>query len=106
MRCFIAIDIPEALKPRIIGLQKQFSGYNTNLVEPENLHFTLKFLGETDGMGLADRLDFIRKIPSFEIELAGMGCFPSENFVRSVWIGIRHSQELINLQKSVSGALG
>ncbi len=106
MRCFIAIDIPEALKPRIVGLQEQFSGYNVKLVAPQNLHLTLKFLGETEGMGLANRLDFISKIPSFEIELAGMGCFPSENFVRSIWIGIKHSQKLINLQESVSKALG
>ncbi|MBI2172749.1 MAG: RNA 2',3'-cyclic phosphodiesterase [Candidatus Aenigmarchaeota archaeon] len=106
MRCFIAIDIPEALKPRIIGLQEQFSGYNTKLVESQNLHFTLKFLGETDLVGLEDRLEFISRTPSFEIELAGMGCFPSENFVRSIWIGIRHNQKLINLQESVSKALG
>ena len=89
MRCFIAIDIPEALKPRIIGLQNQFSGYDVKLVTSQNLHFTLKFLGETEDVGLADRLDFISKTPSFEIELAGMGCFPSENFVRSIWIGVK-----------------
>lgn len=104
MRCFIGVDIPEGLKPGIIELQKHLSGYDVKLVEPQNLHFTLKFLGDIpEPEKISSRIRSV-KMPSFEMELAGAGCFPSEKFIRVVWIGA-YSKDIINLQKTVEDAL-
>ena len=46
MRAFVAISIPEEIKNRISEIQNQIPKFNGKLTEKENLHLTLKFLGE------------------------------------------------------------
>ncbi len=47
-RVFIAVDLTEQLKDPIIKMQKEFmsAGVDMKPVEPENLHITLRFIGE------------------------------------------------------------
>lgn len=105
MRCFVAVDIDNKLKEAIIGLQKQISGA-VKLVEPQNLHFTLKFLGEADEKLIADvssRLQLIAsKFRPFDANIKGMGVFPSENYIRVIWVGC---DDLFNLQNTVENTL-
>ena len=48
MRVFVGIPVAEEVKEQILKFQKELlkSGADVKLVEPQNLHFTLKFLGE------------------------------------------------------------
>ncbi len=46
MRCFLAIELPEEVREELVRIQKQLPEAKFKLVEPENLHLTLKFLGE------------------------------------------------------------
>ena len=46
MRTFIAVDIPENVKEEIIKIQDKLPEFVGKLTELENLHLTLKFLGE------------------------------------------------------------
>ncbi|MBU7027561.1 MAG: RNA 2',3'-cyclic phosphodiesterase, partial [Theionarchaea archaeon] len=46
MRSFVAVDLSEDLIPPVVDVQSQISEGKIKFVEPENLHFTLKFLGE------------------------------------------------------------
>ncbi|MDI6720828.1 MAG: RNA 2',3'-cyclic phosphodiesterase, partial [Candidatus Aenigmarchaeota archaeon] len=106
MRCFIAVDIPDHLKLKITELQEQLVGYDIKLAEPENLHFTLKFLGEIDDPDkIAQRLGFLKNKNSFDIHLKGVGAFPSEKFIRVIWIGVENGEKIINLQKSIDDSL-
>jgi len=98
MRLFVAIDLDESLKPEITKLQNCLKGYSgIKLVEPENLHLTLKFLGEVQEFKLND----IKKILSliefekFVINLKGLGFFPSEKRPRVVWIGVTRGEEKV-----------
>ena len=91
MRCFIAILIPPDLG-RVLGeVQKKLRG-NVKLVEPENLHINLKFLGDVDD----SRIPLIKGAMDqaaashqrFNIQLYGIGSFPHPTNPRVVWVGV------------------
>ncbi len=107
MRCFVAVDIGDKLKFEILPLQKELAGMaNVKLVEPENLHFTLKFLGDIDDRMLASAKEMLSKIATgfkpFSAHVRGMGAFPNINYARVVWLGC---PDLFNLQRAVDEAL-
>lgn len=92
MRLFIGVAIPEELKQKLLPIQKQTEGLSDiKLVEPENLHFSLKFLGEVN----EDRLNEIREVLTsiaarfshFALTVAGLGAFPSMDLARILWTG-------------------
>jgi 2'-5' RNA ligase len=106
MRCFIAVDINEKLMPGIVRLQEGLKGLDTRLVEPENVHFTMKFLGEVDVKVINEVAKRIRHLAestdAFDITLSGVGAFPSEHFLKVVWIG---AEELKPMQTAVNDSL-
>jgi len=115
MRCFVAVDLAPELRKKVEALQKELAGLNTKLVEPENLHFTLKFLGEVDE-DIVNKIRYILKDVAgshmqFFTEIAGVGVFPNDKFIRVVWLGegqkdiSDNKPSLINLQSIVNEAL-
>ncbi len=98
MRCFISIELVEEAKKGIIKVQselqkkKLFSG---KLTEPENLHLTLKFLGEIEDERVDEIAGRLREIKfkKFKAELKECGVF-SENFVRIIWVHLAGCEEL------------
>jgi len=107
MRCFIAIDIPEDVKKEIIKLQGIIKG-DVKLVEPENLHFTLKFLGEIDDATIAAVKSILAEtassVPAFDVNLKGLGVFPSKKFIRVVWIGAE-GKSMLDMHTTVEESL-
>ena len=92
MRSFIAIDIPEEIKEKIMMVAKELEEKikgNAKFVERENLHITLKFLGEIEENKVQEIKKIINSISisPFRIKLRGIGVFPNENFIRVIWIG-------------------
>ncbi|RLG46843.1 MAG: RNA 2',3'-cyclic phosphodiesterase, partial [Thermoproteota archaeon] len=84
LRLFVAVDVQgEEERAKIREIQQKISscGADVKLVEPENLHVTLKFLGRTDPGRVevvAETLE--RAVSGFEpftAELRGVGAFPS-----------------------------
>ena len=69
MRLFLAIDIPENLKEEVAKFQEQFKIKGIKLVEKENLHITVKFLGEVDEEKLKEILDLDLSIQPIKIKL-------------------------------------
>lgn len=115
MRCFVAVDLDLKLKRIVEALQQELASLDTKLVEPHNLHFTMKFLGEI-GEGIVNRVDDkLEAIASvhapFDIRIKGVGVFPNEKFIRVIWIGAEPSDvqgapfSLANLQLSINEAL-
>ncbi len=102
-RCFISIDIPEEIRSEVIEIQRQLPEFRGKVTEPENLHLTLKFLGEVDEGKVEEvkkRLSGI-KFERFEAEVDEVGVF-SEKFVRIVWLHLGGCEEL---QKKVDSVL-
>jgi 2'-5' RNA ligase len=104
MRCFVAIDIEDDIRYDIAELQEGLKDFDVKLVEMNNLHFTLKFLGELDNDMVAAVKQKLENIANnstqFEISLHGMGVFPSMNYIKVVWVG-DENKDLYNLQKNI-----
>lgn len=94
MRTFIAIELPREIKSFLAELQNKLkeSGADVKWVEPQNIHLTLKFIGEID----ENKLDQIARIienvaqdkKTFSICLSSIGAFPKIDYPRIIWIGI------------------
>ena len=114
MRGFFGIPVSNELKHKILSIQKRFSNFDIKFVEPENLHFNLKFFREI-GNEEIDKLKQIleeisEKFEPFEIEIKGVGAFPSKNYIRVIWLGVKEGYNIMtslaeNIQDSIE-ALG
>ncbi len=92
MRAFIAIPCPGDLRESLVKIQNQIKDLGRiRLVEPENIHLTLKFLGNVDENRIDEIikcLNKVSKIDGFDISLRGVGVFPKPSYVRVVWVGV------------------
>ena len=112
MRIFLAVDISDELREELALIQKKLSDKlsNTKWVIPENLHITLKFIGEVEpeeAENVAMHLEQpIKKTPSFYIELGELGVFPNIKRPRVFWAGLKKGRrELIHLNGLVEKKL-
>ena len=98
IRSFIAFDIEnDAILQEIGAIQEQLKELNLDLkfVLPQNIHVTLRFLGNIR-LDMADKVyDLMRSVDflPFHIQLCGLGVFPSLNYPRVVWIAIAQGSE-------------
>ena len=94
VRLFVGVELPEDVRERVAALCAGVPG--ARWVPPENLHLTLRFIGEVDG-GEADdiyhALSAVRP-RSFDITLSGVGHFGSSSEVKSLWVGVERNAEL------------
>ena len=94
MRVFVAVALAPALREAIGGARSRLNSAGSALrwVPPDNLHFTLKFLGEIAEARVAGIADAAREVAGrtgrFEITLAGLGAFPSPRRPQVVWVGV------------------
>lgn len=96
LRLFFAIPLSESLKEAALGIQGALAeaggdGMRVKWVEEDNLHLTLKFIGDTPTEG-ADRLiEVAKRVASHcrpaSLQLHGVGCFPPRGAPRVIWIG-------------------
>ena len=109
LRIFVGIKIPEKAILETLKIQAQLEKkrlFQGNWTRQENLHLTLKFLGEISACQLQDvreSLDSI-KIPLFEAALGNVGVFCSSKITRIIWIHILGT-EVLKLQKEIDTAL-
>ena len=105
MRLFIAIDFDE-LKEYFIELQKLLPK-NAKLSYTKTFHLTLKFLGEVQPNN-ADKIISVLKNIKFEhfsVFLDSIGIFPTENYIRVVWIGLNPEERVLELQNKIDESL-
>lgn len=90
MRLFIAVELDEAHRARIVEIQKELAEEALKLVEPENLHITLKFIGEVPDERAAEIAASLKavKMGPFDIAIGKLGVFPNMNYIRVVWVGV------------------
>lgn len=101
MRIFIAIPIPQVAKDKLAELKQSIEGVRWQ--QKEQIHLTLKFLGETDLQRVKElqaQLDKI-KHPPFTMTLRGFGCFPKGKYPRIFWIGISENPAVVGLHQKV-----
>jgi 2'-5' RNA ligase len=111
MRLFVAVHLPEEIRARLATVQDRLRRAQADVswVKPENLHITLKFLGETEPRRL-DRIrsalaDAAQGAAVFAAEVTGVGTFGGRN-PRVVWVGVRDgATPLAALARAVEDAL-
>lgn len=108
MRTFIALDLPKEIVKGIQGIQKILRKQNLftgKFTESENLHLTLKFLGEVE----EDKINLVKeklseiKMGRFYCEIGEVGVF-TKSFVKIIWIKL-NGQGIFNLQKEIDEKL-
>lgn len=93
MRLFLAIDVERDIKDRMIRLQNGISarGADIRWSTADQLHMTLKFLGEVGEAQLAPLSQAVSRVAgecsAFELRISGSGCYPPEGPVRIIWVG-------------------
>ncbi len=93
MRAFVALEIPDArVLDEIVSFQRELAscGADLKLVERDNLHFTVKFLGEISQSQVreADAALGSLRAPAADVELKGAGAFPNTGRPNVVWLGV------------------
>jgi 2'-5' RNA ligase len=103
MRLFIAIDFDK--EDYFKKLQDQIKSDNLKATFPKAFHLTLKFLGETDKTEeIIKTLEKI-KFKKLILKTKEMGVFPSENYVRVIWLGLEDHKELEQLYQNIEKEL-
>ncbi|MDD2921374.1 MAG: RNA 2',3'-cyclic phosphodiesterase [Anaerolineales bacterium] len=109
LRAFIAIEFPkhtrDAVAQQTAQLRQTLGNDIIRWVPPENMHLTLKFIGEV----AASHLSFLKQMishaadsyPQFDLQLSGLGSYPATRPPRVLWIGIHAPNILIALQKDI-----
>jgi len=111
MRCFIAIDISNEVRAEIDKAIQQVRGASKGIkwVVPQNIHLTLKFLGEVNDLGITlvdDGLSAVgARYSSFNICIRGTGTFPSLKHPNVLWVGIDTSDDLKHLSNDIDEAM-
>ena len=111
LRTFIAVEIPTAMQQNI---HKETANIRRSLdtlvrwVTVENMHLTLKFLGDVSPSSLEFLIQMLRNeadtVPCFNIHLTGLGAFPSLKRPRVIYVGIQAPPVLDTLQRGIESA--
>ena len=105
MRLFVALDLPERVRNRVTGLCNGIP--DVRWVDPDNMHLTLRFIGEVEEPWLPE-IDAVLsaiRCPGFRLTLDGVDIFGDRRRARILWAGVRPSDELIVLQSKIESAL-
>lgn len=111
MRLFVAIDITDSIKKKLCSLQESISQqcrlkrFDVKWVSPEQMHLTLKFLGEVKDPDISEVCRIVETVTakksSFELEFETVGSFGGKR-ASVVWVGVgAGGDELKDLQKDL-----
>ena len=112
LRSFIAVEIPveiqNAISHSTASLQRALPKPIIRWVSPQNVHLTLKFLGDVSPANI-ERLADVLKLEAaahgmFSMSVGGIGAFPTSRRARVIWIGLEAPPSLVALQHGVEAA--
>ena len=109
IRAFIAVNLSQEILERIDQVSNELRSSLKDVpirwVPIENIHLTLKFLGNVSTANLEILKDILGKVVSnhheCDISVGGIGAFPKPHNPRVIWIGMEVPQELVSLQKNI-----
>lgn len=105
MRLFVALSLPEQTRQRLAQISRGIPG--ARWVEEQNLHLTLRFLGEVERHQAHDIDDALSRVDAqaFPLSLAGVGEFGEDRKPRSIWVGVDNNPALLQLQARIEQAV-
>ncbi len=111
VRTFIAIDIDDELRSKLAQIRDYIASSKADLkpVATENIHLTLRFIGEiplAKVEQLCNILDNNLKFKPFKIRVEGLGVFPNIHRPRVIWAGVTNgSNQLLELHETIENLL-
>ncbi len=106
IRLFVALELQQFVRQRLAGLTWPMAG--ARWVASENLHLTLRFIGDVDEAQADDIDDGLRRIrfDRFVLALEGAGQFGSSRGAQTLWAGVGGAEmELARLQAKIERAV-
>ena len=106
MRLFVAIDIPEQLKQELSLLKIHLK--HARWTPPENMHVTLKFIGEIRGHQYQEIVTLLEEMEHepFIMSPKSVGYFGHRNMVKILWAGFEPCPSLESLARKIRKVLG
>jgi 2'-5' RNA ligase len=109
IRAFIAINLSQEILERIeqmsLDLRSRLKGVPVRWVPADNIHLTLKFLGNVSTANLEMLKEILDNVVSnhhdCDISVGGIGAFPKPHNPRVIWVGMEVPQELVSLQHNI-----
>ena len=113
IRAFIALDLPpeviQCLDDVSQQLREKLIGAPVRWVPVENIHLTLKFLGDVSESNIDMLTDLLQSIVSnvkqFELSVGGLGAYPKPHRPRVIWVGVEAPPDLMIAQRSVESEM-
>jgi 2'-5' RNA ligase len=114
IRAFIAIPLPPAWILQLAATQKalqhRLPSEGLRWTKPEQIHLTLKFLGNVSSLQIRDREAVLRPLgqatAAFELRVDKAGCFPEHRAPRVIWMGLTGELDsLRHLQSQIERAV-
>ncbi len=111
IRSFIAVEIerPDLIaKLEEVQREIQSSEADLKLVERDNLHITMRFLGDISPSMAESVVDMLKQIKfeAFAASLHGVGVFPKMTFPRVIWVGVKMGREnLVDIYRQLEAGL-
>ncbi|WAT17995.1 RNA 2',3'-cyclic phosphodiesterase [Aurantiacibacter sp. MUD11] len=104
IRLFVALHPPESVCDALLDTMEGIPGARWQ--DADNLHLTLRFIGEVDRHTAADIETALEQVPftPFPLELAGVGHFEGKGRAKAIWAGVVPSAPLDELQMRVEMA--
>jgi 2'-5' RNA ligase len=105
VRLFVGVELPEDICERLASLSGGVPG--ARWVPAENIHLTLRFIGEVDGGEAEDIFHALRAVRPrrFDLTLSGVGHFDKGDDVRQLWVGVERNAELFALRDRIESVL-
>jgi 2'-5' RNA ligase len=109
LRAFIAIElsrqIQDSIEKQTARLRQTLGGEIIRWVPTQNMHLTLKFLGDI----ATSHIEFLKQLiiqesdshQQFDVQIGGLGSFPTSRRPRVLWVGLHAPTDLASLQKSI-----
>ncbi|MGB9673871.1 MAG: RNA 2',3'-cyclic phosphodiesterase [Anaerolineales bacterium] len=109
IRAFIAIEIPHSTQAKLAALiqtlQRSIPTPAIRWVKSENIHLTLKFLGDVSVGNISLLEDIlnkeVEKFKPFEMSVGELGAFPNPKRARVIWVDVAAPNELMLLQRAI-----
>lgn len=108
MRCFIAIDITDEIKDKLLDVVKEIYPHGKfTVADPDNMHITVKFLGEVPEQDLDALREKLRSIKhdSYRMTVKDVGIFSHETQINVIWLGLADDNRTAILNAKINDKL-
>jgi 2'-5' RNA ligase len=113
LRLFIAVDLPpdihDCLEKVSDQLKEQMGPVPVRWVSPQNIHLTLKFLGDVSPSNIEVLSELLFTEAAHQkpmvISIGGVGAYPKVRSPRVVWVGVEAPPEMVDLQNAIDAQI-